>query len=324
MPVRFLPPTAEASFLAYLHYLEDIAGVIGGLYGFGVEGIYQSLQLHPPVRALEGRRLDAQQTADVNARLGTAWTALRSIDNAVREETYHLQANAVLPGLALDAVVATASALSAIQGHSVEATDDVLTYLSERVGEELLPYPWSAFCVGCPQLGDVRWGGSALPADFVSVFSLPDPGSSDARLAMLLRTTRTRILERRFAEERRTDVRPGRSRRNLTREHKELIAASIAPTTLFDVFVRLRDRVERDDGEAFAEAPYDDVEGRRFASALAIVADASVAAIEAVVAQQIGWELFADLLGSSARRSGVAAPPVTARLAAVPVSGLSG
>ena len=296
---------AEASFLAYLHYMEDLAGVVAGLYGFGPEGVYQSLGLHPPVRRLPSRPPSPAETRALYEALGQAWTQLAAIDNAVDERHYDRQANAVVPGLATGAVAAAAQALALASGDRVGADrDDALAYLGERVGEELLPYPWSAFCVGCPPLGVVEWGGAALPGEFVSVFAVPDPHSSDARLAMLLRTTRSRVLERRFAEERQTDVRPGRTRRNLTREHKELIAASQAPTTVFDVFARLSDRVERDDGEAFVTAPYDDAEARRLAAAVAVVADASVAAVEGVVATLVGWDVFAELRAAWLRRTG--------------------
>jgi hypothetical protein len=305
VPTNILMVNAEASFLAYLHYMEDLAGVIAGRYGFGADGVYQSMALHPPVRALPRRPPTPAETAALYGALGTTWERLAAIFNAVAEDVYDRQANAVVPGLAVAAVTSAAEALARASGDVPPVgDDDCLAYLSERVGEELFPYPWSAYCLGCPQLGDAQWGGSVLPGDFVSVFAVPDAGSSDARLAMLLRTTRSRLLERRFAEERQTDVRPGRTRRNLTRDHKELIAASVAPTTLFDVLDRLRGRVDRDDGEAFVSAPYDDAEARRLATATAAVTDASVAAIEAVVATIVGWDVFGELRAAWLRRTG--------------------
>jgi hypothetical protein len=209
MPPRLLTPAAEASFVAYVHYLEDLAGVIAGAYGRGIDGVHQTMALHPPVRALAPRTLSAAEVAALNAHAQQVWQRLTAIDNAV---------------------------------------------------------------------------------------------TSDARVAMLLRTTRQRIIEREFALARRTDVRPGRTRRNLTREHKELIAARVPPTTVFDVFDRLRRRVQTDDGEAFVDAPFDEVEALRLGEALAFVADASVAVVEALTAQVVGAELSTDLLRSHLRR----------------------
>ena len=308
VPIRLLSFAAQTSFVAYLHYLEDIAGVIGGLYGRGVAGIYQSMRLHPPVRALPPRRVSPQDMARVAGHLATAWTKLSVIDSAVDPRTFDRQANAVVPLLAVEALTATAQALAAALGTDEPVhTEEALAFLGDFVSEEILPYPWSAFCVGCPQTGSTLWGGSVLAGATVSVFQIPSAGTSDARLAMLLRTTRQRVLERAFAMDRQTDVRPGRTRRNLTLDHKEAIAAATPPTTVFDVIERVRHRVDADDGEAFVEAPFDDEEALRFADALALVADASAAAVESVVATLVGWEVFADMAASHRRRHPMAA-----------------
>lgn len=304
MPTRPLLAAAETSFLAYLHYLEDVAGVIAGRYGAGVEGVYQTLQLHPPARALSASPLDPPRAAMLHSYLATGWNALAVVDNAVDPAVYDRQANAVLPAAGAGAVVAAARALAVVLGGDVPAgDDDAFGFLGDLAEEELLPYPWSAFCVGCPQLGSAQWGGSVLPGARVPVFARPHPETSDARLAMLLRTTRQRALERRFAVERATDVRPGRTRRNLSAEVKEAIAAQAAPTTVFDVLDRVRRRSEADDGRAFVEGAFDIDEAQRFAVALAVVADAGVAAVEGVIANQVGWDVFGDLAASHVRRN---------------------
>jgi hypothetical protein len=303
VPIRLLSVAAETSFVAYLHYLEDIADVIAGLYGRGVAGVYQSMQLHPPVRALPPRTVPPHDVARVVSHLDWGWSRLSAIDSAV--DQFDRQANAVVPLLAVEAMTAAARALAVALGTDEPAdAEEALAFLGDFVTEEILPYPWSAFCVGCPQTGSTLWGGSVLPGETVSVFQLPSASTSDARLAMLLRTTRQRVLERAFAVERHTDVRPGRSRRNLTLDHKEAIATATPPTTVFDVLERVRARVDADDGEAFVEAPFDDEEALRFAHALAAVADASVAAIESIVATVIGWDVFGDLAASHSRRHG--------------------
>jgi hypothetical protein len=304
VPTRFLISVAETSFLAYLHYLDDIADVIAGRYGRGIDGVYQSLRLHPPVLALADAPLAEADLPRVAAELQGAWRALAIVDNAVDPEVYDRQANAVLPEAGVRAVVAAGRALAAAMGDDVPDDDEaIFGYLGDLSAEELLPYPWSAFCSGCPQLGTAEWGGSVIPGDLVSVFAPPDASTSDARLALLLRTTRQRVLERVFAVQRQTDVKPGRSRRNLSAELKEAIAHDLPPTTVFDVMDRVHRRAQTDDGLAFVEGAFDDEEARQFGTALAAVADASVAALEAVVAALIGWDLFADLAASHARRS---------------------
>ena len=303
VPLRILTPAAEASFVAYAHYLEDLAGVISGAFGHDSGGVYAAMRLHPPARALPPRMLDAAEMRDLHDALRRAWTALAAVHNAV--EVADRQANAVIPDLAFTAVTASGQGLGLALGDPDVAgtAEDALALLADAAAEEIFPYPWSAVCLGCPQLGTTVYGGGVLPGEAVSVFHTPHAGTSDARVAMLLRTTRQRVVEREFARLRQTDVRPGRSRRNLSREHKEAVAAALAPTTLFDVFDRIRLRVAEDDGAAFVDAPFDDVEALRLSAALALVADASVAVIEAAIASVIGWETLAELVDSQARRA---------------------
>lgn len=317
MSITFVSYAAETSFVAYLHYLDDIANVIGGLFGRDVGGVYASMRLHPPLRALPPADLSPDTMQRVAGALAQAWNHLGLIDNAIEPANYDQQANAVVPGLVMSAVTAAARALALALGAGEPVSpDDALSFLGDLTTEELFPYPWSAHCFGCPQLGSADWGGSVLPGESVSVFSAPNPGTSDARFAMLLRTTRQRALERAFAVARQTDVRPGRTRRNLTVEHKEALAASIAPTTLFDVLDRVARRVESDDGEAFIHGAFDDEEALQFATTLAAVGDASLAAIESVLATIIGWDLFADLAASHARQRAVGAAARRAHAAA--------
>lgn len=304
VPISFVRYAAETAFVAYAHYLDDIASVVGGRFGRGVEGIYVSMRMHPPVLALPVRSLPADAMQRVYESLAQAWTALALVDNAIDPDNYDRQANAVVPGLVRNAVTAAARALAmTLDAGEPADTEDALTFLGDVCIEELFPYPWSAYCTGCPQLGTAEWGGSVLPGDPVSVFAVPNPATSDARLAMLLRTTRQRILDRHFAIARQTDVRPGRSRRNLSAEMKEEVAAAVAPTTVFDVLDRLARRVESDDGEAFVLGPFDDEEALEFATSVAAVGDAAVAAVESVVAALVGWDVFADLLAGWNRRA---------------------
>jgi hypothetical protein len=130
------------------------------------------------------------------------------------------------------------------------------------------------------------------------VLSNPDPDSAVDRLAMFLRTTRSKELERRFSEDRRKNVAPGRQRRNLSTHDKEAIAARLAPTTVFDLFWRLRMKANYDDADTFVLGAGGVADARAFADSLAIVADASVAALESVVVAYLGPDLVGDFASS--------------------------
>ena len=126
------------------------------------------------------------------------------------------------------------------------------------------------------------------------------------RLAMWLRTTRANELEWRFDERRRKKPDAGRSRRNVSREGKNRIAASMAPTTLFDVLWRMRKKASYEDADVFVLGAAGAQDARRFAESLVTVTDATVAAIEAVISQ------FPDPLRTISRsRSPRHGPPST-------------
>jgi hypothetical protein len=301
----------QASFVTYLHYLEDLAGIIGGRFGVAeslVHGIYESF---PPATS---RPVPAEQVRRLNDHLGTAWLGLLRLEQLTRPAVYDRQANAVVPRFAFEAVVAGVRALAAAEG--VDLADDhgdALDYAGGRISEGVLPFPWSSRCAGCPQAGTDRLE-DVVPGE-VHLFTRPDPSTSQARLALLLRTTRTRALERSFAEARQRDVRPGRTRRNLSWSEKEQIAAATAPTTLLDVFARLHERAAADAGDVFADGPADEVEAFRFAEALRLLTDATVAALEAATASSCSWELMGDLVASQLRRTGGDSPTLRRRVA---------
>jgi hypothetical protein len=164
-----------------------------------------------------------------------------------------------------------------------------LSHVANRAEHGFFPQPWGAWCAGCPQTGTERYGGvAASPVGVVSALARPDPATSSDRLRMLLRTTRRKELDRRFDEERQRRVRPNRLRRNLSRDNKNRLAESMDPTTLFDVLWRVRKKASYDDADAFVLGAGDVLEPRRFGDSLVIVADATVALLEAVTVAYVG------------------------------------
>ena len=103
----------------------------------------------------------------------------------------------------------------------------------------------------------------------------------------------------------------GRSRRNVSRAEKEAIAGTIEPTTFFDILWRTRQESFSDGIDRFVVGAPDECDARRFAEALVIVADATVAAIEAVIAATVGVPLLADMTEELLDRSGI---PMWSRL----------
>jgi hypothetical protein len=98
---------------------------------------------------------------------------------------------------------------------------------------------------------------------------------------MFLRTTRQKELERLYASERARRVQPGRARRNLAATDKQAIADRMRPTTVFDLFWRLRKKASYDDADIFVLGAASERDARRFGESLVIVTDATVAASRA-------------------------------------------
>ena len=297
MPIRFADPEFEANFQAYLNYLEDLAGVIAGHYGLGeslVSGVHDGVLTHPPLRRIQRRRLGSKEAEALHAALRKAWGDLRRIQREVDDQgEYDEEANAWLPAQAYYSVYHAVLALAVSTGQPVPRDHAAaLRLIGQEIRRGGFPFPWSAYCEGCPQTGTHLFGGLRPSGAEVHVLSSPDPSTSADRLAMFLRTTRARELERRFAEVRRK-ASPGRIRHNLSRARKDQIATRVAPTTIFDLYWRMRRKANYDDADAFVLGAVDALHARRFANALALVTDATVAALEAVMSAHVGPDVMA-------------------------------
>ncbi len=321
MLLRFPDPEYAESFRAYVHYFEDLAGTIGGLYGLGdslAAGVHYGVASHPPTSRIQRRKLDASRTATVEKAFRKSWGTLRRLDREVEDpDVFDEEANAWIPAQAYYAVYHAVLGYAAASGQHVPRDHaSALKLAGKEVVRGVLPAPWDSWCEGCPHTGNQRFGGLVPSGDSVHVLSAPDPWSSDDRLAMFLKTTRHKELDRRFDQERQKKVKPGRSRRNLSTAEKERLAASMAPTTLFDVLWRMRKKANYDDADAFVLGAAGELDARRFGQALVIVTDATVAALEALAATSAGPDLLADISDSYATRTRSTADTAVGRRAA--------
>lgn len=319
--IRFPDPEYAEPFRAYSNYLVDLASEIGGQFGWGrrslVEGVMDGVSLHLDSVNIDRRKLDPPTESALKKSMTKSWANLRRLRREVDDiDSFDEDTNAWLPVQAYYAVYDAVRSLAiASNQHIPRDHRKALNLASTSVQRGLFPYPWSMHCNGCPQTGSHSFPTSG-PHGSVHVLSNPVPDTAVDRLAMFLRTTRTKELERRFAEGRRKNVAPGRQRRNLSIDDKEAIAARLAPTTVFDLFWRLRMKANYDDADTFVLGAAGVADARAFADSLAIVADASVAAIEGLVIAYVGPDLVGDFASSYQRKVGAdAGSPVTVRAA---------
>lgn len=97
-----------------------------------------------------------------------------------------------------------------------------------------------------------------------------------------------------FSDERQRRKHPGRSRRNLSRSDKDVIAARLPPTTVFDIFWRLRKKANYGDADVFVLGASGEADARRLAESLMIVTDATVASVEVLIAAYAGTDVIAE------------------------------
>lgn len=69
----------------------------------------------------------------------------------------------------------------------------------------------------------------------------------------------------------------------------------MAPTTVFDVLWRMRKKANYDGADTFVLGAAGELDARRFGQALVIVADATVASLEALAAAHAGPDHLAEL-----------------------------
>ena len=310
MRVQFPPQNLADAFIAYRNYLEDLARTVREKYGTGdtcVRGVHDAVLAQDQVQRLQRRQVDPVRHPILGKRLRACWHQLRIMRAEVDDpDGYDDEANATLPILAYFAAFHGSLAVTAASNEPVPTDHNAaLRAISTHATAGRFPYPWSASCSGCPQLSMATFAGFPfVPTGRVNPLTSPGPATSEERFATLLRTTREKELERRFAEARRRGVAAGASRRNLRRKEKERLATSLAPTTLFDVLWRLRKKASYDDAEVFVLGAASEHDAWRFADAVVTVADTTVAALEALVVAYLGPDVVAETLAAYIRRCG--------------------
>lgn len=216
------PDFAEA-FTAYVNYLEDLAGSIGGRYGLSgplAAGVHTAVLAEPSVTRINRRTLDKRSAGELEKHLRKSWGQLRRAHREVDHSSdFDEEANALLPVMSHYSVYDAVVALTVASNQPVPRDHaGALKVIGKEVGRRLFPYPWNVSCSGCPQTGSHLFAGFEVDPLPVHVLGAPDPWSSEHRLAMWLRTTRAKELERRFDEQRRKKPDAGRSRRNVSRD----------------------------------------------------------------------------------------------------------
>ncbi|MCU1363476.1 MAG: hypothetical protein JWM55_1304 [Acidimicrobiaceae bacterium] len=297
---------AEPAFTAYRNYVEDLERIIALDYGSVEErhaAIVAATRVLPAVAKLTKRTLTPEELADVKKCLERAWGMLRAMWVPLDLDEFITEFNSTIPitsyYAAYHALLATTAATSHRGNTTHRAT---LNDASALVGRQLLPWPWSSTCEGCPQLGEETFKGFARPIDEVHVFTALSDDELPHRLGGLLKSTRDKELGARFDNERKRIQKV--NRKNLKAGEKRKMASGLAPTTIFDVLRRIREKANYEGADVFVLGAPNSDEARRFGAPLITVVDATIVALETLVDRAVGDGRVATWLEAYNQRSG--------------------
>jgi hypothetical protein len=300
---------AEPAFTAYRNYVEDLERVIALNYGDVDQrhvAIVDATRALPAVGKMSKRTLSPDELADVKQCLERAWGMLRAMWVPLDLEEFITEFNATIPittyYAAFHAVLAAMAATSHRGNNSHRTT---LNDASTLVGRQLLPWPWSSTCEGCPQLDEELFKGFPHAIDEVHPFKSLSDDDLAHRLGGLLKSTRVKELDARFESERKKLLKS--NRKNLKREEKRKMADGLAATTIFDVLWRIRKKANYEGADVFVLGAPNSEEARRFGESLITVVDATIISLEALVDRVVGDGQIATWLAAyNKRSSGVA------------------
>ena len=201
-------------------------------------------------------------------------------------------ANAWAPVHAYYAVYGAVRAWSVAQGQPLNDHAAALKTISQAAAvRRTLPQPWCVGCVGSPHV-DRPVGFVGLPAgavfdNGVQLLGNANPDLAWPRFLKILETTRKQALTARYGQ---WCVRNGR-KKTFARE-KSAIGAKGVPTTLFDVFWRLRVRANYRDAESFVMVTGVPDWHRELHDALIALTDLTALLVENLVVQQVGLQIY--------------------------------
>lgn len=296
---RFTDDEAEKVFTTYLHYLQQIGGIIGGHYGLDSAlptGLMRAIEQLPGISKLQRRTPTDEEGSQIRRHLRIAWTRemrLQLLADQPRELLPDL-----LAGAPTDAYYAAYHAMLAFFSASNSPRITNHAAALKTIGNiayqrNIFPEPWSVTCVGFPDTKKPQFSGLPSSAPSVSqVHNLASPQPSEAwgSLCKALRTTRLRDLEE--AKER---WRQQNKKKKVPSAESKRLATKMSPTSLFDFMYRLRTRCDYRDVDAFLEGISSPTEAESFLNGLLTLVHGTLALLEGLIARHLKGDIYSQL-----------------------------
>jgi len=299
-------PTSEEEdlgrrFTVNRNYLQAVSGFITTEYGRREKlyaGLRTKLEAMPKYHRIQRGQADV---AEVRRFLTLAWTSeiQLHLPAILGNPSMLAFANTWAPVHAYYAVYGTLQAWFAANGMSGVADDHTATLrtIAKQIEQrDLFPEPWNLLAVGCPMrkqrlhLND-HGKDCACP---VEVLSVPIPFGSDPnfwpRLGTWLRSTREARLVAREDQWKRKE-----KKRRISSAERTRIAQTLAPTSLFDCFWRMRIKSNYGTIDPYLVNQISESDHEIFNRALCTVTRATVSLLELFVMRRIGRAEFGKI-----------------------------
>jgi hypothetical protein len=291
----------QRKFTVNKNYLQAVAGFLTTTYGQR-EKMYRGLravvEAMPPYQRIQRANADLDE---VRRFLALAWTSEIQLHLPAIMGTPSMLAfaNTWAPVHAYYAVYGTLQAWFAANGMTGVADDHtatlrtVATQIEQR---DLFPEPWNLLAVGCPmrkQRLHLNDHGRDCTSH-IEVLSIPIPFGHDPefwpRMGTWLRSTRQARLLAREEQWKKKE-----KKRRISPTARTQIAQSVAPTSLFDCFWRMRIKSNYGTIDPYLVNQISEADHAIYNTALCTATRATVALLELFIIRKIGKPQFAKI-----------------------------
>lgn len=307
MMIYNLPTNARNSFVTFHHYIKNIAQFIE--HEFGQDSAERYGNIFSATSKLHGSVTPRSlQTTDAIRRyLRAAMANLLCLHREANDDNFFAAKNAWTPAQGWYAVHNLMCALAQYVSPGVSLDHDRSCGNARQLicKRGLLPYPWAAYTTASYENGQsvYEFENFRRPPTVINNLAVPTLNDFEDSYGLFLSTTLRKRAERSMDLYRKRNIPRGRVRRNVSASRKRQFYRNAGPVTLINALYRLRIRANYGDVDTFVDGCRDENEARDFAKSLHIVIDATVTALESVLASYTGTELLASTYRALARRS---------------------
>lgn len=288
----------EAVFTTYANYFGSLADSLRGEFGLPPwNGVIETMSTLQAVQNIRRRPPPAPQDLFASLRLGWSLEFQVHLTGQMIDEALPY----LLPGTFTNAYYAVYHLMRAFflasNQHVTPRHSSALRVIANEVARGVFPAPLGVMCTGTQNDRD-SFDQLPVEAELPIHHNLARP-NFEARwtiLCRLLRTTRQREVDRLYQHHLSDLRRKSPRRRRLSPGSREQIDRALRPTTLFDVFRRMRERSHYRDADAFLHGTTA-VEARTVYEDVGDFLTATMAALEVMVARYRGLDTLATAAG---------------------------